>query len=338
MKKRHLPPLNPLRSFEAAARNGSFTKAAEELHVTTVAISRQVAVLEGYFGAPLFERLHQTLKLTHAGRALLPDATAAFDLLDKGTRKLRAPQTKPLRICAYPSVAVYWLIPRLPRFREAHPDIEISIATGQKPREFNYDEIDVGLQYLSDAREGLITQLLLPDIIQPACSPHLLKNSDPSPTEPNLADYTWIYSHYRRLDWEEWLNASGLEELEPVQKVTVRGSTLAYQAAVEGMGVAMVQRLLVEDEFKRGALVAPFKATGRRSAGICMVSRSERLDDPRIAAFRSWLEKEAGLTVDELASHSPHLFEPEFLDSNSNGGSMIPSTTTAVGPQAKTPI
>lgn len=310
MKKRRLPPLNPVRSFEAAARNGSFTKAAEELHVTTVAISRQVAVLEGYFGAPLFERLHQTLKLTQAGRDFLPDATAALDLLDKGSRKLRTPQAEPLLICAYPSVAVYWLIPRLPRFHEAHPDIEITVTTGQKPREFNYDEIDVGLQYLSDAREGLITQLLLPDIIQPACSPKLLENSPhPLPPESNLAHHTLIHSHYRQLDWEEWLKTAGLEELKPAQKVTYKGSTLAYQAAVEGIGIVIVQRLLVEDEFKRGNLVAPFSIAAKRSAGICMVSKNESLDDPRIAAFRNWLEKEARLAIDELASHSPQLFE-----------------------------
>lgn len=309
MKKRRLPPLNPVRSFEAAARNGSFTKAAEELHVTTVAISRQVAVLEGYFGVPMFERLHQKLKLTQAGRDFLPEATAAFDLLDQGSKKLRTPKIEPLTVCAYPSVAVHWLIPRLPRFREEHPNIEITMTTGQRPREFNYDEIDVGLQYLSDAREGLITQLLLPDLIQPACSPKLLEGPHRLQPQLNLAHHTLIHSFYRQEDWQEWLKAAELAPPEPLHEVTFKGSSLAYQAAIEGMGVVIVQRLLVENEFKQGKLVAPFSIAARRSAGICMVSRSERLDDPRVAVFRNWLEKEARLAVDQLENHDPQLFE-----------------------------
>lgn len=312
MKKRRLPPLNPVRSFEAAARNASFTRAAEELHVTTVAISRQVAVLEDYFGVPLFERLHQTLRLTKAGRDFLPSATAAFDLLDEGTKKLRSLQAEPLVICAYPSVAIHWLIPRLSRFREAHPDIDITMTTAVKPEEFDYDEIDVGLQYLNDAREGLITQVILPDIIQPACSPRLLAGRHPLPPESNLAHYTFLHSRYRRLDWQEWLSTAGLEHIKPAHEVTFKGSSLAYQAAAEGVGVVIVQRLLVEEEFKSGRLVAPFGMSARRSQGICMVGRSERLDDPRIAAFRGWLEAEATLAINELASHSPQLLDASW--------------------------
>ncbi|MCL1486178.1 MAG: LysR substrate-binding domain-containing protein [Marinobacter sp.] len=309
MKKRHLPPLNPVRSFEAAARNGSFTKAAAELHVTTVAISRQVAVLEGYFGVQMFDRLHQTLRLTKAGRDFLPSATAAFDLLDAGARNLRSSQADPIVICAYPSVAIHWLIPRLSRFREAHPDIALSMTTAVKPEEFDYEEIDVGLQYLNDAREGLITQVILPDIIQPACSPELLAGRHPLTSESNLVHHTFLNSHYRRLDWQEWLSMAGLDHIKPAQEVTFKGSSLAYQAAAESMGVVIVQRLLVEEEFKSGRLVAPFEISARRSRGICMVSRIERLDDPRVATFRTWLEAEATLAIDELASHSPQLLE-----------------------------
>lgn len=313
MKKRHLPPLNPVRSFEAAARNGSFTKAAEELHVTTVAISRQVAVLEGYFGVPLFDRLHQTLRLTKAGRDFLPSATAAFNLLDEGSKKLRAPQAEPLVICAYPSVAIHWLIPRLSRFREAHPDIGIMMTTAVKPEEFDYDEIDVGLQYLTDARQGLITQVLLPDIIQPACSPKLLTGDHPLPPTENLEKHTFLHSRYRRLDWEEWLQAAGLADIKPVQELTFKGSSLAYQAAAEGMGIVIVQRLLVEEEFKSGRLVAPFPISAQRSKGICMVGRGERMDDPRVAIFRNWLEKEAAAAIEELEINLPTLVDGNLL-------------------------
>ncbi len=315
MRRRRLPPLNPVRSFEAAARHGSFTKAAEELHVTPVAISRQVAVLEGYFGIPLFDRLHQTLRLTQAGRDFLPCATAAFDLLSEGARKLQTRSSEPVVICAYPSVAIHWLIPRLSRFHDSHPDIEIRMTTAVAPKEFDYDEVDIGLQYLHDARQDLITQLLLPDIIQPACSPKLLGGPHPLPPAANLSHHIFLHSQHRQQDWQEWLQAAGLDDIKPARELTFTGSSLAYQAAAEGMGVAVVQRLLVDEEFRSGRLVAPFNLAAQRTKGICMVSRPERLDDPRVAAFRTWLEAEADVAIARLdLSNTINLGEEAVLE------------------------
>jgi len=292
--------LNPIRSFEAAARHGSFSRAAEELHVTPVAISRQVAVLEGYFGVTLFDRLHHSLQLTPAGRDLLPCASAAFDLLDEGSRKLRAPEANPIVICTYPSVAVHWLIPRLSRFRKAHPGVEIRLTTAVDENEFDYDKIDVGLHYMRSAHSGLVTRLVLPDIIQPACSPKLLEGSYPLPPVMNLSHHTFLHSQHRQGDWEGWLYAAGLEQITPADEVTFKGSGLAYQAAAEGMGVSIVQRLLVEEEISSGRLITPFKLLARRSRGICMSSRKERLEDQRVKAFCHWLDEEASTAVQEL--------------------------------------
>lgn len=300
MKRRHLPPLNPVRSFEAAARNGSFTKAAEELHVTTVAISRQVAVLEGYFGVALFERMHQTLKLTRAGKDFLPYATSAFDLLYEGLERLRAPDTRPVVICAYASVAIHWLIPRLSRFREAFPEIDIDLTTAIKPEEFDYDVVDVGLQYLDRPHPELTSRTILPDIIQPACSPRLLNGDAPLPPEENLTRHTFLHSRYRKRDWEEWLRVADLEHIRPDHELTFKGSSLAYQAAAEGMGVAIVQRPLVEDEFRSGRLVAPFPLATQRSNGIVMVARNSSLRDPRVSAFCEWLDQEAIQSIERM--------------------------------------
>ncbi|MCE7522039.1 LysR substrate-binding domain-containing protein [Alloalcanivorax xenomutans] len=300
MKRRHLPPLNPVRSFEAAARNGSFTKAAEELHVTTVAVSRQVAVLEQYFGVPLFERRHQSLKLTREGREFLPYATAAFDQLYQGAQGLRSPESRPIVVCAYASIAIHWLIPRLCRFREAFPEIHIDLTTAAKPEEFDYDSIDVAIQYLKVSSQDLSSQTLLPDIIQPACSPGLLQGDYPIPPEENLPRHTFLHSKYRKQDWGEWLKTAKLSHLQPAHELTFKGSSLAYQAAAEGVGVAVVQRPLVDDEFRAGRLVAPFALAHQRSDGIVMAGRKRNFQHPQVSAFCDWLEQEARDSVKRM--------------------------------------
>ncbi len=292
--------MNPLRSFEAAARHGSFTKAAEELHVTTVAVSRQIAVLEGYFGLSLFERLHHTVRLTPAGRGFLPKVTAALDLLDEASRELRAPQDEPVVVCTYPSFALRWLIPRLPRFRAAHPDIDITLTTAVKPEEFDYRSIDIGIQYVNDVPDELVTRAILPDVIQPVCSPKLLVCGAPLPPVENLRHHTLLHSRYRRLDWEEWLKAAGAEDITPRDELTFKGSGLTYQAAIEGLGVAVAQRVLVEDEIETGRLIAPFSLAAQREQGICMVSNRQRTECKQVATLMEWIVQEANATMDAL--------------------------------------
>lgn len=300
MKKRQLPPLNPLRSFEAAARNASFTRAAEELHVTTVAISRQVAVLEGYYGAALFERLHQSVRLSAAGRQFLPDVTTALDLLDESSRRLRGAAQKPLVICGYPSFVVRWLIPRLHRFQASHPDIEITVNTAVKPKEFDYDIIDIGVQFVNDVQRGISTQTILPDLFQPVCSPSIAAGPTPIPPIENLEKHTFLHSRYRRLDWTEWLGIAGLRGMRPVNELVLKGSDLAYHAAAESLGIVVAQRILAEPEIESGRLLAPFSLAVQRSHGICLVHERRRLSDSRVRAFRDWITVEAERTMTAL--------------------------------------
>ncbi len=304
MKKRRLPPLNPLRSFEAAGRHGSFTRAAEELHVTPVAVSRQIAVLEGYFGLALFDRLHQTVQLTLAGRNFLPRVSAALDLLDEGSQLLRPAQGESLVVCTYNTMAIRWLIPRLRLFREQYPEIDISIMTAITYPEFDYDDIDVGIQYVESVPADVISQVILPDIIHPICSPKLMHGPHPLPPESNLKHHTFLHSQYRRSDWDEWLQAAGIAKFKPVDEFTFKGSGLAYQAAAEGLGVALAQRLLIMDDLKEGRLVAPFRYAAQRASGMSMVTKRKRLNDPKVALFQDWLEAQAALTSRELGVES----------------------------------
>lgn len=307
MKKRHLPPLNPLRSFEAAGRHSSFTRAAEELHVTPVAVSRQVAVLEDYFGLVLFERLHQTVRLTPAGRRFLPKVTAALDLLQQGSELLRATPSDAILVCTYATLALSWLIPRLAQFRELRPDIDINITTAVRYSEFNYDKIDVGIQYVDDLPSGVVGQQILPDVIHPVCSPKLLQAGHPLPPVKNLKHHTLLHSQHRRGDWNEWLQANGVARFKPLDEITFQGSGLAYQAATEGLGVALAQRILVVDQIRKGGLVAPFPYAAQRDKGMLMISKRDRLADPRVRVFRDWLEAEATETWRSIGVRSVSL-------------------------------
>jgi LysR family glycine cleavage system transcriptional activator len=302
LKKRQLPPLNPLRSFEAAARNASFTLAAEELHVTTVAISRQVAVLEDYYGIALFERLHQSIRLTAAGRDFLPNVTTALDLLDESSRRLRGAALNPLVVCGYPSFIVRWLIPRLPRFRAQHPDIEITISTAVKPKEFDYDVVDIGVQFVNEVNRSISSTVILPDLIQPVCTPSLASGSMPLPPAENLQEHTFLHSRYRRLDWGEWLDVAGLRGIKPVNDLVLKGSDLAYQAAGEGLGVVVAQRILAEPEIESGRLLAPFSLAAQRPHGLCLVHARRRLEDSRVRAFHDWITEEAERTITALGT------------------------------------
>lgn len=301
MSRRHLPPLNPLRHFEAAARHGSFTQAARELHVTTVAVSRQVAKLERYYKVALFHRLHHTLQLTRAGAEFLPKASAALDLIDEGDRHLRARRVEPLVVCSYPVFAIRWLIPRLPLFHAQHPDIEISVSSAIKPAEFDYGAIDVGIQYMQESPPSLAAEVILPDIIQPVCSPELLAGSTHAhPSRSDLRRCTLLRSRYRRLDWQEWCEISGEFAIEPPTHMTFKGSELAYQAAIDGLGIVVAQRLLVENEISRGNLVTPFSLAAQRAGGVCLVCKRQDIDDPRVEAFRTWIKGEAGHAMDAV--------------------------------------
>nr|WP_253207120.1 LysR substrate-binding domain-containing protein [Verticiella sp. GG226] len=285
-----------MRSFEAAGRHHSFTRAAQELHVTPVAISRQVAVLESYFGVPLFDRHHQTVHLTPAGRQFLPRVTAALDLLDEGSRLLRPEPDEALVVCTYTTFALRWLIPRLAVFRQEHPAIDINFSTAVTYEEFHYDRIDVGLQYVYAVPADVSAQVILPDLIQPICSPRLLETGPSLPPVENLRRHTLLHSEYRKADWADWLDAVGAPRFKPADESTFKGSGLAYQAASGGLGVAVAQRLLILDDLADGRVVTPFPHAVQRTTGLSMVSRKSRLADSRVKIFRDWLEAQATQT------------------------------------------
>jgi len=297
MTRRRLPPLNPLRNFEAAARAGSFAAAAEELNVTAVAVSRQVVVLETYFDTLLFIRHANTIELSPAGRRLLPSVSAALDQLAEGARQLRQPDARTVVLCTYQAFAMCWLIPRLKHFTAANPDINLSLTTAATPAEFDGAQADIRIRYGRENDDTYAGKPILPDIVVPVCSPGVQAGPHPLPPLDNLARHTLLRSRYRRLDWPNWLDVAGAAGIQATRELDFKESGLANQAAAQGLGVAIAQRLLVDRELAEGILVQPFDIALRRADDIWMSRRLGPRDGDPTAQVARWIEAEAQDTL-----------------------------------------
>jgi LysR family glycine cleavage system transcriptional activator len=258
--RRSLPPLNPLRSFEAAARYLSYTLAAEELNVTQVAVSRQVRVLEDYLEVVLFERGARTLRLTDAGVSLLPIVTDALDRIEAGISVISMHgRSNALSIQVYVTFAQGWLIPRLRHFRELHPNIDVNLRTSPLELNFERQGIDAAIISSDDPPEAYDYRLLADRALIPVCSPDLLSGMQ-LPLDPAAAaKFTLLHSLARPGTWQEWLAGAGHPEIRATKGLRFETSVMALHAALSGMGLAVGIRMLIEEELRAGLLVAPFE-------------------------------------------------------------------------------
>ncbi|HLI13598.1 MAG TPA: transcriptional regulator GcvA [Alphaproteobacteria bacterium] len=292
---RHLPPLNALRAFEASARLLSFTKAAEELGITPSAISHQIRGLEAYLGVRLFRRTTRALMLTEEGQGYLPALRDAFDGIHAATTRLSARQAiGPLTVSLLSSFAVRWLIPRLPRFQAAHPEIEIRLSTTVRVVDFRREDVDCAIRYGRGHWPGLSADLLRAEDLFPACSPKLTEGPQALKEPRDLARFPRFQVMARPDDWRIWLNAAGITGIDPECGPQFETSDMALRAAAEGLGVAIGGSALVEDDLRKGRLIAPFGFRLASDSGYYFVTPEDRCDQPKIAAFRDWLLREVG--------------------------------------------
>jgi len=301
---RRMPPLNALRAFEAAARHLSFKKAAEELHITPAAISQQVRALEDHVGRPLFRRITRGLVLTEAGAAAAPLLTEGLDrLAEAAVRMQDAPQSRILTVSVAPSLAAKWLVPRLERFREAHPDFDIRLDATNALSTFEEDGVDVALRFGGGSYRGLHAERLLAETAFPVCSPRLLDHGPPLETPGDLAAYTllhiqWAMDSDTAPNWQMWLRAAGVDTVDPSRGPRFSHDSMAVQAAIEGQGVALAVSTLVVDDLAAGRLVRPFPPTVSEETtfGYYLVYPDDKAADPRVRAFRDWINAEMGHT------------------------------------------
>lgn len=290
---RRLPPLNALRAFEAAARHLSFTRAAEELHVTQAAISHQVKALEEHLGRNLFRRLNRALLLSDDGQAYLPSVSRAFALLNDATRNLLERDAPgPLTVSALPSFAARWLVPRLGRFRQIHPDIDLRIDPSAALTDFASGDVDVGVRYGRGKYPGLRADWLMTEDIFPVCSPALLSGEHPLRAPGDLEHQVLLHDDGHG-DWRTWLLAAGIDRVDPTRGPIFTDSSMLIQAAMAGQGVALARGVLAADELAAGRLVRPFTLSLPTEYAYYLVCPQNTAEQPKIAAFRDWLLDEA---------------------------------------------
>ena len=290
---RRLPPLNALRAFEAAARLLSFTKAAEELHVTQAAVSHQVKGLEEFLGIKLFRRMNRSLLLTDDGQAYLPPVNKSFDLLNRATRDLRNKDgSGRLTVSVMPSFAAAWLVPRLGRFRQLHPDIDLRIDPLPTLVDFTQGDVDIGIRYGRGKYPGLQSDRLFEEDIFPVCSPGLLDGEPPLIQPQDLAHHTLLHDDGHG-DWRTWLLAAGVDDINPERGTIFSDSSMLIDAAVAGQGVALARSVLAADELAAGRLVKPFNLHLSRDFAYYVVYPTATAEQSKIIAFRDWLLAEA---------------------------------------------
>jgi LysR family transcriptional regulator, glycine cleavage system transcriptional activator len=305
-----LPPLNALRAFEAAARHGSFPAAARELNVTAGAIGRQVRLLEDYLGVELFHRHPHGVELTELARQALPKLEEGFACLAGAAELLRSPREAPVLILqAPPGLAAKWLVPRLQRFAEAHPGIELRLSAERAaidayeaampaPIEELGQKEAIAIRYGAGPYLDVEAIRLFEIDIRPVCSPEVLA-AHPLASPDDLADHVLLHdetSHFldKQPDWAVWLKAAGAQGVDPFKGQTFNQSALAMDAALQGMGVALGVSVLVEEELAQGRLVAPFELALPARCSYWLVIPPRLATQPAVQAFRDWLVAEAG--------------------------------------------
>lgn len=291
---RELPSLNGLRAFEAAARHLSFTRGGAELSVTQAAVSHQVRALEDQLGVRLFRRGGRALTLTEEGQLYFPSVRDALDSLDAATARLRQSDVhRTLTVSVLPSFAARWLVPRLGRFREAHPEIDVRVAPDPALVDFARRDVDIGIRYGRGRYAGLVAYRLLDEEVFPMCSPRLLEGEHPLSEPADLRHHTLLHDETRG-DWRTWLLAVGLQDaVDPRRGPIFVDSSMLVQAAVDGQGVALARRVIAADDLAAGRLVRVFEQPLPFDFAYHLVIPENRTQQPKIAAFREWILEEA---------------------------------------------
>jgi LysR family glycine cleavage system transcriptional activator len=316
-----LPPLNALKAFEVTARHLSVKKAAAELNVTPAAVSHQIRALEGNLGVQLFLRHNRALQLTEAARACLPKLREGFDNLALAVERVRSHQGGGMLIVsAAPSFAARWLMPRLHRFLEARPEIDVRVSarlrqTAQGARKGAAAErasvdawladSDVAILYGHGDYPGFQVDQLIAATITPICSPRLVTHPQHPLVQPaDLKHHLMLHDDTGELYdgvpfWNVWLEAAGVEGVDLSRGPHFSHAVLAFEAAVEGHGVVATMPVLAESDLNSGRLVTPFPLRVPLASAYYLVCSKEAAKRPAVAAFRKWLLGEAAKETGE---------------------------------------
>jgi LysR family transcriptional regulator, glycine cleavage system transcriptional activator len=300
MSRRRLPPLTSLRAFEAAARHLNFERAADELAVTASAVGQQVKSLESWLGRPLFVRLpSKGVALTSVGERYAASLSELLDGLNEATaRALRPESSRTLTVSTLASFAANWLIPRLGRLRERHPDLDVRVSVSAHRTDFAREDVDVVVRFGRGDWPGLRSDLLLEEVFFPVCSTALLGDPEQPLREPSdLRHHTLLHEVVETVPdyvtWERWLAAVGVEGVDTSRGPVFPHTYLSLQAAASSQGVALATSVLIGDYLDAGRLARPFPHEVKGTYQYYVACPEASADRPAIADFRNWILAEA---------------------------------------------
>lgn len=287
-----LPPLHTLHVFETTARRLSFTRAADELHLTQAAVSRQIRQLEEALDQPLFVRLHRRVELTPVGERLAADLSQSFMQIARSVAQARGETRERLRLSVEPAFAARWLLPRLPRFVASEPQIDVEVDSTEIMREVG-SEADMAIRYIEGPRRSpQRSAILLAEVaMYPVLAPSLLRAGQTLRKAEDLLQYPLLHEDEDR-SWQTWFRAAGLPNISIPRRMRFNDVALVLQAAVNGHGIALGDDLLAADDLKAGRLIRPFEAAAPCGTywllGAGSRSRARRV-------FRDWLAEQLTL-------------------------------------------
>jgi LysR family glycine cleavage system transcriptional activator len=285
--------LNAVRAFEACARSTSFTRAAEELCVSQGAVSRHVACLEEWLDVKLFLRVHRGIELTPQGSAYFRIVKNALDQIEAGTRQLKqSPDERRLRLKLPPTFAMRWLVPRLARFHALYPRIDVQITTSHEPADFEREDVDVSIYSWGKPPSGPGYRRLLGEELLLVCAPGLLERL-PLQDPKDLSRHVLLCSLHRPQDWPAWLAVVPEAGVDGNSGLKFENAALAYQAAIDELGVMVALYAFVEDDLRAGRLVSPLPIRVPTKRAYFLAYHPDRPKPARLEAFESWVLEEA---------------------------------------------
>ncbi len=289
--RRVLPSLPALTVFEASARHGSFTRAAEELNLTQSAVSKQIRSLEDFLGLHLFERVRQRIVLTKAGGLYLARVREALEIMETATMEALAFQggNQMLNVATLPTFGTRWLAPRLEDFTRRHPDIALNVTARTWPFDLVQENVDLAIYYGEHPWPGGICDLLIDEEVVPVCAPKLQAPKGPLKSPRDLARLNLLHHRARPRAWKDWLHSVNQDTVNAFHGIRFEQFEMIIQAAIAGLGVALVPRFMVREELLRRSLVIPFDKpmTSAESYYLAYTERKRPL--PAVQAFRAWI-------------------------------------------------
>ena len=290
---RDLPPLNTLRVFEAAARNLSFTKAADELEVTAAAVSHQIRMLEQFLKAPLFVRQSRQILLTGHASRLLPVVQESFTQISFNLERLRRGTDRPhLSVRMPPYLSAWWFTPRLVSFVRLYPGIELVLEHSTAPVDFSAGHIDLAVHWAITEEPGIVVEPLIKSRRVPMCSPVLLEKGARLKELCDLENFNLLHE-FDYQDWERWFSLNGLDPLKARRGIIVDNYDVLFRALSEGQGVALLMLSVATEEIAQANLITPL-GTGEAVEFVYNIYYPHgALNCPIISEFRRWLIAEA---------------------------------------------